>query len=184
MAPIQKKRTSARAKASALAKSSRPAKLPLSVPSSETTETTETALFPSSKKDKRSIKHTTFVSKIEKSSSKTNKRRRPNKQLAANLESLADALPDLDEDEGKNLVVIGQAKIQRKSLKSRPGAMKRKEKLEKMERDRYNKNLVQMAGSSAGAGSGQSTTSLADRWSALKNHVQNTAEKKAEFIKT
>jgi hypothetical protein len=65
------------------------------------------------------------VNKIEKAKAK--KRRRPNKKLVANLESLADALPDLDENDDKSEVVVGQAKIHRTSLKSRPGATKRKE---------------------------------------------------------
>lgn len=70
-------------------------------------------------------------------------------------------------------MVIGQAKIQRKSLKSRPGAMKRKEKLERMERERFQKNLVQMS-----VGSG-----VEDRWRALKEHVRSTVEQKPEFAK-
>jgi hypothetical protein len=68
-------------------------------------------------------------------------------------------------------VVVGQAKIQRKSLKTRPGAMKRKEKLERVERERFNANLVQMS-----SGSG-----IADRWAALKSHVKSTVEQKPEF---
>ena len=72
------------------------------------------------------------------------------------------------------VVAGGQAKIQKKSLKSRPGAMKKKEKLEKMEKERFNANLAQMATSS-------STSN--DRWAALKNHVQNTMDVKPEFTK-
>lgn len=136
--------------------------------------TSDSSLFSSSKRDKHAIKHSAFVSKIEKSSAKTQKRRRPNKKLVANLESLADVLPSLDEEGGKDGVILGQAKIQRKSLKSRPGAMKRKEKLEKQERERFNKNLAQMAGASG--------TSTGDRWAALKNHVQSTMEVKPEFV--
>lgn len=130
--------------------------------------------FSTSKRDKQTIKHASFVSKIEKSSSKTTKRRRPNKKLVANLESLTDALPDIGEAgtaDGEGAVEVGQAKIHRKSLKSRPGAMKKKEKLERMERERFNANLVQMS-----SGSG-----IADRWAALKNHVKNTVEQKPEF---
>ena len=66
---------------------------------------------------------------------------------------------------------MGQAKIQRKSLKSRPGALKRKEKLQKMEMERFNANLAQMSTASG----------VADRWAALKNHVKSTVEQKAEF---
>ena len=121
------------------------------------------------------------MGKIEKSS-KVNKRRRPNKKLVANLESIADALPDLDETEGNNGVIVGQAKIHRKSLKSRPGAMKKKEKLQKAEQERFNKNLAQMIGGSVGIGPGTST-SIADRWAALKSHVQSSTERKPEFVK-
>ena len=172
MAPIQKKRTSARAK---VAKAAKPQP---SFPSSASADDTS---FPSSKRDKRTIKHSTFVNKIEKSSSKTKKRRRPNKALVANLESLADALPNFDKDENKSTIVVGQAKVQRTSLKSRPGAMKRKEKLEKMEKERFNQNLAQMAATTSNT-SGAST--IADRWAALKNHIQSTAEKKPEFVKS
>lgn len=129
----------------------------------------------SSKKDKQKSKHSSFVSKIEKSATKSQKRRRPNKKLVANLDSLADALSGLEEG-GDGEVEVGQAKIQRKSLKSRPGATKRKEKLVKTEMDRFNKNLAQLAGSSTGSG-------VQDRWAALKSHVQNTMEVKPEFEK-
>ncbi|PVH93777.1 hypothetical protein DM02DRAFT_573917 [Periconia macrospinosa] len=172
MAPIAgKKRTTARAKTARSARPPPPTPDPTESPS----------LFASSKKDKRTIKHSAFVGKIEKSAAKSTKRRRPNKKLVANLESIANALPDFDDDDGKDEVEIGQAKVRRKSmksLKSRPGAMKRKEKLEKMERDRFNANLAQMASAGNGAGS-----AVADRWAALKNHVQSTMEVKPEFIK-
>ena len=130
--------------------------------------------FASSKRDKQKIKHSSFVSKIEKSAAKIQKRRRPNKKLVANLESLADALPGLEDEGAGGEVEVGQAKIQRTSLKSRPGATKRKEKLVKTEMDRFNKNLAQLAGSSIGAG-------VQDRWAALKKHVHSTMEVKPEF---
>ncbi|KAF2127974.1 hypothetical protein P153DRAFT_397861 [Dothidotthia symphoricarpi CBS 119687] len=164
MAPI-KKRTTARAKS---ARTARPTQATLTE-----ADDFDTA-FSSSKKDKQKIKHSSFVSKIEKTSSKTQKRRRPNKQLVANLESLANALPGLEEG-ADGEIEVGQAKIQRKSLKSRPGAMKRKEKLEREERERFNKNLAQLAGSGGAA--------VQDRWAALKSHVQNTMEVKPEFVK-
>ena len=162
-API-KKRTTARAKS---ARAARP--VPAALPQPDESE----GAFGSSKRDKQKIKHSSFVSKIEKSAAKTQKRRRPNKKLVANLESLADALPGF-EDGAEGEVEVGQAKIQRKSLKSRPGATKRKEKLVKTEMERFNQNLAQLAGSSTGSG-------VQDRWAALKNHVQNTMEVKPEF---
>ncbi|KAF9728983.1 hypothetical protein PMIN06_010433 [Paraphaeosphaeria minitans] len=172
MAPISgRKRTSARAK------SSRAARPQITLP----TPTDDDALFSSSKKDKRTTRHSDFVSKIEKSSSKIQKRRRPNKKLVTNLESLADALSGLEQGDGNGEVVVGQAKIQRKSLKSRPGAMKKKEKLEKLEKERFNMNLAQMATTST-ASSATGSKPAADRWAALKNHVKNTAEIKPEFL--
>ncbi|KAJ4356866.1 hypothetical protein N0V95_002957 [Ascochyta clinopodiicola] len=163
-API-KKRTTARAKS---ARAARP--VPAAAPTPDEVE----GAFGSSKRDKLKIKHSSFVSKIEKSAAKSQKRRRPNKKLVANLESLADALPGLEDGGADGEVEVGQAKIQRKSLKSRPGATKRKEKLVKSEMDRFNKNLAQLAGSSTGSG-------VQDRWAALKSHVQNTMEVKPEF---
>lgn len=139
--------------------------------------------FPTNKRDKKAIKHSSFVSKIEKSGSKIKKRRRPNKKLVANLESLADALPELEDSEsngaegGDGEIVVGQAKVRvrgggLKSMKSRPGAMKRKEKLERMERERFNANLVQL---SAGGGT-------EDRWAALRRHVEGNVERRGEFV--
>ncbi|KAI5297651.1 hypothetical protein KEM56_004648 [Ascosphaera pollenicola] len=92
--------------------------------------------FKTNKKDKRQIKHETFLSKIEKSRSKKLKRWRPSKKLVANLDSLADALPTAgdDEDDGGDLsgsprgkraarsAVAGQMNIiKQKSLKHKPG---------------------------------------------------------------
>ncbi|KAI8933679.1 hypothetical protein NX059_009397 [Plenodomus lindquistii] len=173
MAPI-KKRTTARAKS---ARAARPAVSTAGLPQPEEDSS---SLFASSKKDKQKIKHSSFVSKIEKSSTKTQKRRRPNKKLVANLESLADALPGLEGDGANGEIEIGQARITQKnpmkSMKSRPGALKRKEKLEKLEMDRFNKNLVQLATATPGA-------AVQDRWAALKNHVQGNMEIKPEFVK-
>ena len=143
------------------------------------TSTSDTSLFPSSKKDKRTIKHSVFVNKIEKASSKSKKRRRPNKKLVANLESLADALPEMDNGKEQNKSVVGQARVRHKSLKSRPGAMKRREKLEKMERERFGMNLKQMVGCN-----GSNNSAVGSRWAALKTFVESTAEKKAEFATT
>ncbi|KAF2493585.1 hypothetical protein BU16DRAFT_513606 [Lophium mytilinum] len=141
-------------------------------------------VFPSSKKDKRTIKHSVFVNKITKTHNKPLKRRRPNKKLVANLESLAEALPDLAEDEDGGSTTIGMAKIRHKSLKSRPGAMKRKEKIEQLERERFGKNLAQMMGSTPSQQDNAKPATIADRWSALKSFVQSTTEVKPEFGKT
>ena len=166
-API-KKRTTARAKS---ARAARPSTTSLSKP------TDDISAFPSSKRDKLKIKHSSFVSKIEKSSAKTQKRRRPNKKLVANLESLADALPDggADGDVELGQARIVQPKVKLESMKKSKGAKKRKEKLEKLEKERFNANLVQLASGAQGA------TAVQDRWAALKNHVQSNMEVRPEF---
>jgi hypothetical protein len=143
-----------------------------------------TSSFPSSKRDKQKIKHSSFVSKIEKSSAKTQKRRRPNNKLVANLESLADALPGLEEDGAGGAKEVGQARIMPSqprqildSMKSGRGAAKRREKLNKVEKERFNANLVQLASAKQGE------TAVQDRWAALKSHVQSNMEVKPEFAK-
>ena len=142
------------------------------------------SLFPSSKKDKRTIKHSVFVNKIEKASSKSKKRRRPNKKLVATLESLADALPQMDNGQEQNESVVSQARVRHKNLKSRPGAMKRKEKLEKTERERFGMNLARMVGSTQAQAYGSNNSVVGSRWAALKTFVESTAERKAEFAAT
>lgn len=157
---------------------------------------TEFSSFHMSKKDKRDMKHSLLMSKVTKSAG-TKKRRRPNKKLVTTLESLADALPDADEDGSEaggedGAVEVGQAKIKHKSLKSRPGALKRKEKLERMERERFEKNLALMTAGSSQAPQGQQQEDMemegappaapaANRWSALRSFIENTLEKKKEF---
>ncbi|KAH6849001.1 ribosome biogenesis protein SLX9-domain-containing protein [Alternaria alternata] len=135
MAPI-KKRTTARAKS---ARAARPSTAALPKPDGISS-------LPSSKRDKQKIKHSSFVSKIEKSSAKTQKRRRPNNKLVANLESLADALPDAataGELETSQARIL-QPKVKLESMKRKKGAKKRKEKLDKLEKERFNANLAQL----------------------------------------
>ncbi|KAI1551835.1 hypothetical protein PtrSN002B_005445 [Pyrenophora tritici-repentis] len=162
-------RTTARAKSARAARPSTTTTLPQ--------PTDNVSAFPSSKRDKLKIKHSSFVSKIEKSSAKTQKRRRPNKKLVANLESLADALPDggADGDVELGQARIVQPKVKLESMKKSKGAKKRKEKLEKLEKERFNANLVQLASGTQGA------TAVQDRWAALKNHVQSNMEVRPEF---
>lgn len=113
--------------------------------------------FIDSKKDKRLIKHNAFVSRIAKTapgSGKINKkRRRPSKKLVTTLESLGDALGEIseemrgDEESGKTMDKMQEAmgRVRHKSLKTRPGALKRKEKVVKTEMDRFGRSLAQLA---------------------------------------
>lgn len=169
-API-KKRTTARAKS---ARAARPATALLPKPD-------DMMAFPSSKRDKQRIKHSSFVSKIEKSSAKSQKRRRPNNKLIANLESLADALPGAHEHGDVEVAQarIVQPKQKMESMKRTKGAKKRKEKLEKLEKERFNANLAQLTAASANGPKG--AHAVQDRWAALKSHVQTNMEVRPEF---
>ncbi|KAL9116733.1 MAG: hypothetical protein Q9187_006739 [Circinaria calcarea] len=138
-------------------------------------------IFRSSKEDKRRMKHSTLISRIEKTNTKATKRRRPSKKLIANLESLVDALPVIDEAEGDE-TVVGEVRVRHRSLKSRPGAMKKKEKLEKMEKERFSRNMAQMAlgevsGSNvADAGIASTSQENSKRWAALRSHIQQSMD--------
>ncbi|KAL4916089.1 ribosome biogenesis protein SLX9-domain-containing protein [Aspergillus aurantiobrunneus] len=137
--------------------------------------------FRTTKKDKRVIKHSSFVSKIEKNSAKSNKRRRASKKLVANLESLADALPEaeMDSNDPSQLNIIKQ-----NTLKHRPGAMKRKEKIEKSERDRFARNMAQMSSVPTAAASNSepaAADSVSKRWAALRGFISQTMEHQPAF---
>lgn len=72
--------------------------------------------------------------------SKANKRRRPSRKLAATLDSLADALPELDEDAGQ------PGKVKHKSLRSKRGALKKKEMVVKGEMERFGVSMARLTG--------------------------------------
>lgn len=194
------------------------------------------------------MKHSAFMSKIEKSQKKPLKRggRRKNQQLATRLEGLVDALPEIeskngeDEDDGwegmseddadmmtetaasaktsstskeddmlgalAGMVNIrksikksnpidgggaasGDAKMKMKTLKSRPGAAKRKAALEGREMERFAKNMAQMAqptavpAAAATQGQGQGGGATSNRWAALRGFIGQTMEKNPSFGK-
>ncbi|KAJ5267651.1 hypothetical protein N7478_010459 [Penicillium angulare] len=140
--------------------------------------------FRTSKRDKRQIKHASLISKITKDSSKTPKKRRASKKLVANLESLADALPDAAEESHDAASQVNV--IKQNTLRHKPGALKRREKLEKVERDRFAKNMAQMSGlqPTADGNSGEDNTApnpTASRWSALRNFISQTMEQQPVF---
>ncbi|EXJ96275.1 hypothetical protein A1O1_01401 [Capronia coronata CBS 617.96] len=174
-------------------RSAPPRKSILKTSSSPATATADTdSLFPSSKKDKRRIKHALLLDRVTKSSAKKPKRRRPNKKLVTTLGALADALPSADNDGDSVPGTNGPAGsrpqdqiniIKRKSMKSRPGALKRREKLDKGERDRFAKNMAQLAASKPAASSGQAASeqkstvpSASERLAALRGFISQTLE--------
>jgi hypothetical protein len=158
--------------------------------------------FANSKSDKRIIKHSAFVSRVEKSSTKKSlKRRRPNKKLVTTLESLADALPDVEElvrvhESGDGLKANGQKKLESKSLSHGKGFMKRRDKVEKGEKERFGKNLGVIMGSVAtpaasatvdvgkeNAGAEKSASTTAGRFAAIRAWVNDNMEKHEGFEK-
>jgi hypothetical protein len=111
------------------------------------------------------------------------------------MEGLADALPDVEDLlKGK---MGAEGKIKMKSLRSKPGALKRKEKLERVERERFGRNMAQIMGvkeevnvvpaavmdveGSAVTASVQGATS--SRFAALRAWVNTNMEKNPAFEK-
>ncbi|KAI1262959.1 ribosome biogenesis protein SLX9-domain-containing protein [Xylariaceae sp. FL1019] len=159
--------------------------------------------FTSTKKDKRTMKHSVFVSRIEKAHRKPLKRRRPGKKLVTNLESLADALPDLlangETEEG--LKQLREGKIRHKSLKSGGGALKKKEKIVRREMNRFGQSLSRLNAVGAHAAADaeaavqstqvetqaqaqtQTSASTASRFAALRGFINQTMEQHPAFVK-
>ncbi|KAK3362321.1 ribosome biogenesis protein SLX9-domain-containing protein [Lasiosphaeria hispida] len=173
--------------------------------------------FLNTKRDKRTIKHSSFVSRIAKShpsSSSALKRRRPSKKLVATLESLGDVLDDISTEMKEHGVMDAeqalQGKVRHKSLRSRPGALKRKERVVKGEMERFGRSLAQLtavteaapaAGSTAAPGvtapakcaestdsarqaGGQAaqTSATSSRWAALRGFISATMEQNPAFL--
>jgi hypothetical protein len=149
------------------------------------------------------------MSRVEKAQQRPLKRRRPSKKLVANLESLADALPDLlaDGETAEGLRQLREGKIRHKSIRMRKGALKKKEKIVKGEMDRFSHSLaqlnavkiggegaaaaIQVEGQVQGQAAGtqaptqsqaQATTSTASRWAALRGFISSTMEQNPAFV--
>ncbi|KAF4445926.1 hypothetical protein F53441_10397 [Fusarium austroafricanum] len=143
--------------------------------------------FLSSKRDKRLIKHSSFVSRITSSRiSKSSKRRRPSKKLATTLDSLADALPELEEGDAEQ-----QGKIRHKSLKSKKGALKKKERVVKGEMERFGVSMARLTaqdGTKVPQDESMDKTDdkpapapTANRWAALRGYISSTMEQNPAF---
>lgn len=152
-------------------------------------EAVTTDNFISSKRDKRIIKSNSFLSRIEKNANKKPlKRRRPNKKLVANLESLADALPDVDELPKAGDGEMGK-RVKMTSLTSGKGLMKRRAKVEGKERERFGKNMGVLMAARDVKGEGmdvegeekKTVSSTASRFAALRNWIGETMEKEKAF---
>ena len=151
--------------------------------------------FSSSKKDKRLIKHSTFISKVEKPVPKPQRRRSSSKKkLLSNLDALADALPDAEEEDLRKKKNHESASshsnvISQKTLPHKPGSQKRRERLEKLERDRFLKNMAQMTEAREPVTSTPNPPTNADqeqnptsnRWAALRGFISQTMEQRSDF---
>ncbi|KAK3990380.1 ribosome biogenesis protein SLX9-domain-containing protein [Cladorrhinum sp. PSN332] len=165
--------------------------------------------FINSKRDKRTIKHSAFVSKINStttSSSRISKtpRRRPSKKLVTTLDSLTDALDDIKQEIAQEEAdKPEEGKIRHKSLKSRPGALKRKEKVVRGEMERFGRNLAQLAAFAESltqeegqqqvqqqqqqkpettAAAAAATAPTSSRWAALRGFITSTMEQNPAFV--
>ncbi|CEI68382.1 hypothetical protein FVEN_g5455 [Fusarium venenatum] len=143
--------------------------------------------FLSSKRDKRLIKHSSFVSRIQSARiSKSTKRRRPSKKLATTLDSLADALPELEEADAEQ-----QGKIRHNSLKSKKGALKKKEKVVKGEMERFGVSMARLTAQDEAKPVPQdenmdeekktAPAATANRWAALRGYISSTMEQNPAF---
>lgn len=147
------------------------------------------SLLPSSKKDKRRIRHSHLMSKVSKPTANSKRRRRPTKKLVTTLDALADALPqqedDLDQEiESSNRLAQQVNIIKRTSAKSRPGALKRQQREANAERERFARNMAQMSRSTPAESALTSTSTspnvpdTTEKWAALRGFIAETLEKR------
>lgn len=150
--------------------------------------------FLSSKRDKRQIKHSSFVSRIHSTADarvgKKKRTRRPGNKLAADLDALADALPEIDATAAAN-----RGKVQHKSLRTRKGALKRKERIVKGEMERFGASMARLADLPADQAAPQQqqadekmdeapapAASTSNRWAALRGYISTTMEQNPAFL--
>ncbi|KAI5848732.1 ribosome biogenesis protein SLX9-domain-containing protein [Morchella snyderi] len=161
-------------------------------PPTSTTTTTTTTPTPRTKKAKQHTRRTTFLSRITKPTptptttrTRTRRRRAPPTQLA--LDSLASALDDAIATQQPK-PAGGGGGVGSKTIRSRPDAMKRKERVVRNECERFGKNLAIMAAgvaatAAAVGGEGGAAVRRPSTWEALRGFIEGTMERKEEFVK-
>jgi hypothetical protein len=66
-------------------------------------------------------------------------------------------------------------------MKSKPGALKRKQKLDNEERARFARNLAQLSGGAdAGSSRAEQGAIQSNRWAALRGFIGQTLERRAD----
>ena len=118
------------------------------------------------------------------------KKRRPKNKIAS-LDSLADALPDLLEDEGGDVSNLG--KVKHRSLKTKRGALKKKEMVVKGEMERFGASMAKLTETPAQQTEAKDTAmtteaqaaqpATSDRWAALRGYISTTMEQNPAFAK-
>ncbi|RDA94693.1 hypothetical protein CP533_6795 [Ophiocordyceps camponoti-saundersi (nom. inval.)] len=166
--------------------------------------------FLCTKRDKRLIRHSAFLSRVVSSSSgikKTSSRRRRHRQAPmSSMRSLAEALPKIgDEGAGNSrseLVATAKKTTHRqRSLPSKPGALKRRERIVRGEMERFRASMARLATvpaevavsepssvlppSDAANHDGRSPQlpSVADKWAALRGYISATVEQSPAFAR-
>jgi hypothetical protein len=100
----------------------------------------------------------------------------------------------LEEEEGGG---GERGKVRHKSLKSKKGAMKKKERVVKGEMERFGASMARMSGMEEEAtvqkaeemdttttqGDSQATKGTANRWAALRGYISSTMEQNPAFAK-
>lgn len=109
-----------------------------------------TDTFLDTKKDKRLIKHASFVSKVVaqhtiSKAARKNAKRHARAKLQTNLASLADALPQLTRGELEAGAAEKDGRVRHRSLNSKPGALKKKERVVRGEMERFGASLAQLS---------------------------------------
>lgn len=124
--------------------------------------------FTTTKKDKRLMKHSLLMSKVRDSGVKKEKRRRPSKKLITNLESLEDAIEEVEDS------TVATPKL--KNVREGRGHAKRREKIVKEERQRFGQNMAILT---AAAQTSTGAAAPGNRFAALRAHIQANAAKSA-----
>lgn len=167
--------------------------------------------FLESKSDRRLMKHSSFLSRVRDSSDKVSKARRhrtrrPGNKMAS-LGSLADALPELADPSPDDAAPPQPGKVRHRSLRSRKGALKRKEGIVRGEMQRFGLSMASLAeapqpppptaaaaadASSVAAAAAAPAASdpsppaqtpgpMSNRWAALRGYISATMEQNPAF---
>lgn len=116
---------------------------------------------------------------VKKSKKRTGRGR--SQKLKTTLDSLADALPELEAGMGGEEILAG--KIKHKSLRSKKGALKRKEQVVKGEMERFGVSMAKLSEAQP-----QSTQKKAEasapssRWAALRGYISSTMDQNPAFV--